>query len=263
MAWRHQTTSHCLNQYWSWSISYNCITWSKTLSSIGVLSLHSLTELMACHPSGTKPLSKPMALIISAPQVSLSLNFESKYKYYLWWKYVWKIILKELACLLAVHCINLLITINFHSCYQIPVSIVDADAKVLTHWGQVMHICISILLNIIASDNGLSPGKYQAIIWTNDGILLTGPRGTNFSEIFSEIWTFSFKIMHLNVSSAKGWPFRLCFNVLKQQAISIHYTDSIVEYPWLFYQKVAWKSKHLMLEMLSRKCISRRNFPAI
>ena len=84
---------------------------------------------------------------------------------------------------------------------EATVSIVDADAEVLTHWGQVMHIWIS-KLNIIASDNGLSPGKHQAIIWTNDGILLTGPPGTNFSEIFSEIWTFSFKIMHLNMSSA-------------------------------------------------------------
>ena len=32
-----------------------------------------------------------------------------------------------------------------------------------------------------------------AIIWTNDGILLIGPMGTNFSEILIEIYTFSFK----------------------------------------------------------------------
>ena len=34
------------------------------------------------------------------------------------------------------------------------------------------YICISIL-TIIGSDNGLSPGWCQAIIWTNAGILLT------------------------------------------------------------------------------------------
>ena len=32
----------------------------------------------------------------------------------------------------------------------------------LTHWGQVMHICVS-KLTIIGSDNGLSPGRRQAI----------------------------------------------------------------------------------------------------
>ena len=36
-----------------------------------------------------------------------------------------------------------------------------------------MHICI-LELTIIGSDNGLSPGKHQAIIRTNDGILLIG-----------------------------------------------------------------------------------------
>ena len=45
----------------------------------------------------------------------------------------------------------------------------------LTHWGQVMNICIS-KLSIIGSDNGLLPGRRQAIIiWTNAGILLNGP----------------------------------------------------------------------------------------
>ena len=52
----------------------------------------------------------------------------------------------------------------------------------LTHWGRVTHICVG-KLTIIGSDNGLSPGRRQAIIWTNAGILLIWPLGTNFSEI--------------------------------------------------------------------------------
>ena len=44
-------------------------------------------------------------------------------------------------------------------------------------------ICVSKLA-IIVSDDGLSPGRRQAIIWTNAGILLTGPLGKNFSGIF-------------------------------------------------------------------------------
>ena len=83
----------------------------------------------------------------------------------------------------------------------------------ITHWGQVMHICVS-KLTIIGSDNGLSPGRRQAIIWANAGILLIRTWGTNFSEILSEIRAFSFKKMHLKMSSAKWRPFCLCFNVL-------------------------------------------------
>ena len=77
-----------------------------------------------------------------------------------------------------------------------------------------MHICI-IKLTIIGSDDGLSPGRRQAIIWTNAGILLIGPLGTNFSEILIEILIFLFKKVHLNVSSGKWWPFCLNLNVLK------------------------------------------------
>ena len=75
------------------------------------------------------------------------------------------------------------------------------------------HICVGNLI-IIGSDNGLSPGWRQAIIWTNAGILLIEPLGTNFSEILIEILTFSFKKMRLKVSSAKWRPFCLGLNVL-------------------------------------------------
>ena len=83
----------------------------------------------------------------------------------------------------------------------------------LTHWSRVTHICVGNL-TIIASDNGLSPGRRQAIIWTNAGILLIGPLGTNFNEILIETHTFSFKKMHLKMSSVKWRPFCLGLNVL-------------------------------------------------
>ena len=85
----------------------------------------------------------------------------------------------------------------------------------LTHWGRVTHICVS-RLSITGSDNGLSPGRRQAIIWTNPGILLIGPLGTNFSEILIEIKTFSFTKIHFKMSSAKRRPFCLGLNVLKR-----------------------------------------------
>ena len=83
----------------------------------------------------------------------------------------------------------------------------------LTHWGRVTHICVS-KLTIIGSDNGLSPSRHQAIIWTNAGILLIRPSGTKFSEVLIEIDVFSFKKMHLKMSSAKCRPFCLGLNVL-------------------------------------------------
>ena len=64
--------------------------------------------------------------------------------------------------------------------------------KALTERGWVTFICVSIL-TITGSDNGLSPGRRQAIIWTNAGILLIGPSGTNFSENLIEILTFSLR----------------------------------------------------------------------
>ena len=50
---------------------------------------------------------------------------------------------------------------------------------------EIIHLSITEMfkLIIIGSDNGLSPGRRQAIIWTNAGILLIGPLGTNFIEI--------------------------------------------------------------------------------
>ena len=73
----------------------------------------------------------------------------------------------------------------------------------------------SIPITIIGPDNGLWPGRRQAIIWTNYGLSLFGPLGTNFSEILIQIHTFSFKKMHFKLSSGKWRPFCPGLNVLK------------------------------------------------
>ena len=90
----------------------------------------------------------------------------------------------------------------------------------LTHWGRVTHICVG-KLTIIGSDDGLSPGRRQAIIWTNAGLLLNRHLGTNFSEILIGIQIFSFKKMHLKMSSAKWRPFCLGLNVLSCPHVAI------------------------------------------
>ena len=75
----------------------------------------------------------------------------------------------------------------------------------LKKWGRVTHIFVSKL----------------TIIWTNDGILLIRTFRTHFSEIVSEIHTFSFKKMHLKMSG-KRRPSCLGLNVLKNQVQQIN-----------------------------------------
>ena len=100
----------------------------------------------------------------------------------------------------------------------------------LRHWGQVTHICVDNLI-MIGSDNGLSPGWRQAIFWTSAGILLIGPLGTTFSETSTGIQAFSFKRMHLKMSSAKWRLFRLGLNVLNKK---MFYRGPEVIYPLIY-----------------------------
>ena len=108
------------------------------------------------------------------------------------------------------------------------------------------HICVS-KLTIIGSDNGLSPGRHQAIIWTNAGILLIGPLGTNFNETSIEIHTFSFQKIHLKLSSGKWRPFCLGLNVLTWQLIGWqHY--------WIQGKIQPRISTHLNLDLIGYCC---------
>ena len=87
-------------------------------------------------------------------------------------------------------------------------------------------IYASVNYTIMGSDNGLSPGRHQAIIWTKAGIFLIGPNGTNFSEIIIEIEIFSFTNLHLKVLSAEvaaisSWP-----QCVKKLHIALQYKES-------------------------------------
>ena len=61
----------------------------------------------------------------------------------------------------------LLVRSTIQSCYNM-VKYNTILHTALTHWGRVTHICVG-KLTIIGSDNGLSPGRRQAIIWTIAG----------------------------------------------------------------------------------------------
>ena len=94
----------------------------------------------------------------------------------------------------------------------------------LTHWDRVTHICVS-KLTTICSYNGLLPGQRQALIWANAGILLIWPSQTNFSEILIKIQTFSFKKIHLKMSSTKWRPFCLSLNELTESDFTENVPD--------------------------------------
>ena len=47
--------------------------------------------------------------------------------------------------------------------------------KSLTYWGRATHIFVSKLTNI-GVDNGVSPGRRQAIVWTNTEVILSRPQ---------------------------------------------------------------------------------------
>ena len=69
-------------------------------------------------------------------------------------------------------------------------------------------MCASEVI-IIGSYNSVSPGRHQANIWTNAGILLFGPLGINFNEILIEIKNFqenAFEIVVCKMTSISSQP---------------------------------------------------------
>ena len=105
------------------------------------------------------------------------------------------------------------------------------------------HICVG-KLSILASDNGLSPGRRQAIIWTNAGILLIGPLGTNFSEILIEI---NYIFIQENAFENVVWKMAaicLGLNVLTHSGLVLPYGSTDVGQHWLSWWLTAWPSHY-------------------
>ena len=115
---------------------------------------------------------------------------------------------------------------------------------------------------IIGSDNGLSPVRHQNVIWTNAGILLTGPWGTNFSELLIGIQTLSFKKLHLNMSSAKWRLFCRGLNILRRMSnCGAHISFS--ELKGQIQEKPNINKYCGMLQYNTNSKLSYKNFPKI
>ena len=96
----------------------------------------------------------------------------------------------------------------------------------LTHWGRVTHICVN-KLTITGSGNGLSPGRGQAIIWTNAGILLIGPLETNFSELFIEKLN-----IFIQENSFENVVWKMAAILCRPQCVKVSWTDMMMSWHW-------------------------------
>ena len=105
----------------------------------------------------------------------------------------------------------------------------------LHHGGRVNYIWVS-KFSIIGSDNGLSPGRLQAIIWTSDGGLLIRQLGRHLTEILIEMNIFSLKKLQLKKSSGYCWPFSLGLNVLTGNGSEKCSMSSCCEFGWFSIQ---------------------------
>ena len=79
----------------------------------------------------------------------------------------------------------------------------------------------------IGSDNGLSPIRRQAIIWTNADLLSVWNLGTNFSKVLikmnKRIYEYHYHTkMHLKMSPAKWRPFWPGGDELSYHVTSLH-----------------------------------------
>ena len=130
---------------------------------------------------------------------------------------------------------------------QLPVTWSNVTAR-LTHWGQATHICVS-KLTIIVSDNGLSPGRRQAIIWSNAGLLLTGPLGTNFSEILIEIQENAFENVceRASIQSRPQWVKRGKY-VSPVRAVNISYEFKFERHYFVKFEQKGFASSNRSLE---------------
>ena len=89
----------------------------------------------------------------------------------------------------------------------------DINAAYMLH--TTMHAILQFhSIKSLRPSDAYMPGRRQAIIRANAGILLIRPLGTNFNEFLVEILIFSFTEIRLKVSSAKWRPFCLGLNVL-------------------------------------------------
>ena len=104
---------------------------------------------------------------------------------------------------------------------------------VYSHLTRVTHICFSKLTTICSDNCFRLDGAIWTIIWTNAGMLLIGPLGTNFSEIFIH---FHSRKCFYKCSLRNGGHFCVGLNVLRPLERS-HNIPGKVCFRYIFFEQ--------------------------
>ena len=110
--------------------------------------------------------------------------------------------------------------------------IINNPHYVLTHWDRVTHICVGKLA-IIGLDNGLSPGRRQAIIWTDSGIVLIGPLRNKLQWNFIR-HSYSF----IKENALKNVVFEMASILSRPQCVN----DYFCWFVWPISFRVTWQA---------------------
>ena len=110
----------------------------------------------------------------------------------------------------------------------------------LTHWGPVTHVCASKLATT-ASDNGLSPGRRQVIIWTNAEILLIVYFHSRKCIWKNVVWEMpAILSRHQCVKPVQTNTVLICFVKVPSNSIEIKRKGSKLSALWLVYAMAKW-----------------------
>ena len=102
---------------------------------------------------------------------------------------------------------------------------------------------LMLLTYLVGSSSGLSPNQHHAIIRISDGLSLSTPLCTNFSEIWIKIQQFSFNKMNLKMF-ATWWKFCLGVSVLVNKIMVTERTGadsvSVLSHIWKINSSCYW-----------------------
>ena len=119
-------------------------------------------------------------------------------------------------CLVQFTLKRFFVSFILHSRYHaIPINIIFVRSfwALSSHRGRVTHMCIGNITRI-TSDNVLPPGRQPSHYLNQCWNVVNWTLRNELKWILIEIQTFSFKIMHMKMSSAKWRPFYLGLNAL-------------------------------------------------
>ena len=175
-----------------------------------------LVQIMACHLCGSKQFFDSVLIYWLGPWISAKFELNRTFFSNKW--YSENVVCKMSAILCRLQWVNyyctnvcgiVSIVFSWYLCGSEVLCVCFLGFSRLTHSSapSAAYMRRWTGSTLAQTMNGLSPIRREAIIWTSVGILLIGPLGTNFSEIWIKIRNFSFKKMYLKCRLWNGGHF--------------------------------------------------------